>query len=272
MEHEQVAGVRRVFDLVASEYDHVGVSFFQPIAAGLVAAVGAEPGDRALDIGCGNGASSRALAASVAPTGSLVGLDVSPAMVEAARSSLAGGPVEATFLVGDASDPVLPPGSFDVVIASLVVFFLPDPSAAVAHWVRLLAPEGRIGLSTFGRSSSTWQALEAQLREFMPPIDPRMMGPESPFASDAGMAALLAGGGALEVHSSSHRVEFEFESFEQWVRFSRSVGQRAAWERMTEEDAGRVLERTRRIYDEAATAEGSLAAWQEVRYTVGVCP
>lgn len=266
---EMVAGVRRVFDLVAADYDNVGVSFFQPIAAGLVSAVGAAPGHRALDVGCGNGVSSRALAAAVAPTGSLVGLDLSPAMVEKARSSLVGGPVDAAFLVGDARDPALPQRSFDVVVASLVVFFLPDPAAAVSRWVRLVAPGGRIGLSTFGRSSPAWQALEGQLREFMPAMDPRMMGPQSPFASDGGMASLLAAGGAHEVYSSSHRMEFAFESFEQWLTFSRSVGQRAAWERMTEEDRLRVLERTREIYDEESEPGGGLPAWQEVRYTVG---
>ena len=174
-----------------------------------------------------------------------------------------------TFLVGDASDPQLPLGSFDVVISSLVVFFLSDPAAAVSRWVRLLTRGGRIGLSTFGASSPEWQALEGHLDEFMPPMDPRMTGPHSPFASDAGMDALLADAGAVGVHSSSRRVEFAFESFDQWLRFSRSVGQRVAWERMPDEDATRVLEQTRTTFEAAAGPGGALPVWQQVRYTVG---
>ncbi|WP_141822957.1 class I SAM-dependent methyltransferase [Humibacillus xanthopallidus] len=269
---EMVAGVRRVFDLIADDYDNVGVSFFQPIADGLVDAVGAAPGDRALDLGCGSGTSSRALAAAVGPGGSLVGLDLSPAMVERARRSLEGSPVDVTLLVGDASDPDLPAASFDVAISSLVLFFLPEPAAALSRWVRLVAPGGRIGLSTFGPSNEQWQSLEAPLREFMPPLDPRSVGPQSPFASDEGMAALLADAGATDVRTTSRRVEFGFEGFDQWLRFSRSVGQRVAWERMTQDDTARVLEETRRRFDEAAAPDGTLPAWQQVRYTVGSLP
>lgn len=174
-----------MFDLVAADYDNVGVPFFRPIATGLVEAVGAAPGDRALDLGCGNGVSSRALAAAVGHDGSLVGIDLSPAMVELARRALNGA-------------------------------------------LRLLAPGGRIGLSTFGPSSPEWQALESHLREFMPAMDPRMVGPQSPFATDAGMADLLTNAGAVGVQTSSRRVEFQFGGFDQWVRFSRSVGQRVA--------------------------------------------
>jgi ubiquinone/menaquinone biosynthesis C-methylase UbiE len=266
---KMVAGVRGIFDLVAADYDNVGVSFFQPIAAGLVAAVGAAPGDRALDIGCGNGTSSRALAAAIGPLGSLVGLDLSPAMLQRARDSLDGQLSAATFLVGDASDPQLPEGSFDVVISSLVIFFLPDPAEALSRWVPLPAPGGRIGLSTFGPPSEEWQALESHLRAFMPPLDPRMVGPQSPFASDEGMAALLAGAGAVDVQTSTRRIDVTFDTFEQWHRFSRSVGQRVAWERMSEDDTARVLEETRRTFEEAAAPDGTLPVWQHVRYTIG---
>jgi len=210
--NEMVTGVRAVFDLVADEYDNVGVPFFQPIAEGLVEAVGAAPGDRALDLGCGNGASSRALAAAVVPHGSVVGLDLSPAMVDRARRSLEGSGLDATLLVGDASDPDLPGESFDVAISSLVLFFLPEPAAALSTWVRLLAPGGRIGLSTFGPSNDQWQSLEAPLRDFMPPLDPRTVGPQSPFASDEGMAALLADAGASDVRTTTRRVELAFEA------------------------------------------------------------
>lgn len=196
---QQTAGVRNLFDLVADEYDNVGVRFFAPIAEGLVEAVGAGPGDRCLDVGCGTGASSVALASAIAPDGSLVAMDLSPAMVGRARAALDGRLSDVDVRSGDATDPGLPVGSFDIVIASLVVFFLPEPAAAVANWIA-------------------------------------------------------------------------FESFEQWVRFSRSVGQRAAWEQMTDEQREQTLARARRIYDGAADANGRLPSFQQVRYTVGSAP
>jgi SAM-dependent methyltransferase len=224
---EKVDVIRNLFDLVADEYDHVGVPLFAPIADGLVEAVGAVRGDKALDVGCRKGA---------------------------------------------ASDPQLPPGSFGVVISSLVVFFLPEPVQAVSRWVRLLAPGGRIGLSTFGASSPEWEALEDLLMEYMPPQDPRTVGPQSPFASDAGMERLLAEAGAAGVRTTTRRVEFAFESFDQWVRFSRSVGQRAAWDRMSTEESARILREASRMFSEAAGPDESLPVWQVVRYTCGSAP
>jgi hypothetical protein len=83
------------------------------------------------------------------------------------------------------------------------------------------------------------------------------------------MAGLLAGAGATDVQTSSRRVEFAFESFEQWLRFSRSVGQRVAWERMSDAETSRVLDETRTTFEDAAGADGAVRVWQEVRFTVG---
>jgi ubiquinone/menaquinone biosynthesis C-methylase UbiE len=267
---EQTAGVRATFDLVADDYDNVGIPFFGPIAAGLVDAVGVRPGDRALDLGCGRGAASAFLADAVGPTGSLTATDLSPAMVAHARAALAGRPARIDVQVGDASDPGLPEGAFDVVVASLVVFFLPDPDAALARWVRLLAPGGRLGISTFAAESPQWDALDALLRPFMPPADPRMLCPTSPFASDEGVAGLVDRAGAGGVRTTRQRVAFDFDGFEGWLRFSRSVGQRAAWERLGP-DAGGVVDQARQRYAEVADADGRLTVWQDIRYTVGTC-
>ena len=64
--------LRSLFDAVADSYDQVGVDFFQPIAAGLVAELNPQPGERALDLGCGRGAALLPIAHAVGPTGSVV--------------------------------------------------------------------------------------------------------------------------------------------------------------------------------------------------------
>ena len=96
-------------------------------------------------------------------------------MVRLTRASLAG--TGAEVAVGDASAPDLPAASFDVVASSLVLF-LPDPRAALARWVALLCPGGRIGVTTFGAQSGLWRELDGLLRPWMPPLDPRSAGPD----------------------------------------------------------------------------------------------
>ena len=68
-------------------------------------------GERLLDVGCGLGDAARALATDLGPTGEVVGVDASTAMLDAARSSW-DADCPALFLVGDAQALDLPSGSF----------------------------------------------------------------------------------------------------------------------------------------------------------------
>lgn len=104
---------------------------------------GAAQGLDVVDLGCGTGS----LAVLLAEAGHRVrGLDLSPGMVGAAREkATAHGVVERVEVaVGDASDPGGEPASADVVLCRHVLWALPDPAAALALWVRLLRPGGRL--------------------------------------------------------------------------------------------------------------------------------
>jgi SAM-dependent methyltransferase len=94
---------------------------------------------RVADLGCGTGTLSVLLAGEGYD---VTGVDLSPEMILRARAKAAGH--DATFAVGDAADPDLPPGSFDVVLSRHVLWALPDPAAGLARWVELLAPGGRL--------------------------------------------------------------------------------------------------------------------------------
>jgi SAM-dependent methyltransferase len=94
---------------------------------------------RVADLGCGTGTLSVLLAEEGYD---VTGVDLSPEMVMRARAKAAGH--TATFAVGDAAEPDLPTGSFDVVLSRHVLWALPDPAAGLARWVELLAPGGRL--------------------------------------------------------------------------------------------------------------------------------
>ncbi|CAM5603230.1 2-methoxy-6-polyprenyl-1,4-benzoquinol methylase, mitochondrial [Streptomyces antimycoticus] len=94
-----------------------------------------------LDLGCGTGS----LALLAAERGHRVtGVDRSPRMVELARAKLGG--TGATVLVGDAAEPPVGEGSFDVVLVRHLLWMLPDRQAVLRRWVRLLRPGGRLVL------------------------------------------------------------------------------------------------------------------------------
>ena len=98
---------------------------------------------RVADLGCGTGT----LSVLLAEAGHTVdGVDLSEEMVDAARRKAATAELPVTFREGDASDPELERAAYDVVLSRHVLWALPDPSASLARWVRLLRPGGRLVL------------------------------------------------------------------------------------------------------------------------------
>ena len=252
-----------LFDALAATYDQTGVPFFQPVGARLVEHVAPRAGERALDIGCGRGAVTLPLAEAVGPDGAVLGVDVSPAMVAATRDlASAAGLHQVQVAVGDAADLGLP-GPYDVVTSSLVLFFLPDPAAALAGWVSLLQDGGRVGLTTFGSLDEASRALDALLLPFAPPglLDPRTKGTQGPFSSAEATLDLVRGSGVGEVEMAVEKVTLPFADVAAWERFSRTTGQRAMWAGVPDADLPDVRRRAAEILD------GELV-W-EVRYTVG---
>jgi len=103
------------------------------------------PGERVVDIGSGAGLDSLIAAKMVGPSGRVIGVDMTPAMLETARksASLAGaGHVE--FREGLAESLPVPESWADVVISNGVLNLLPDKLAALQEMARVLEPTGRL--------------------------------------------------------------------------------------------------------------------------------
>jgi SAM-dependent methyltransferase len=121
-----------------------------------------QPGERVLDVGCGNGALSWAAAERVAPGGAVVGLDLSPQMLAVARRrSSAPAGVSVTFEQGDAQTDEVGDG-FDAWISRFGVMFFKDPEAAFANLAGALRPGGRIAFVCWrGFFENEWQFVPA---------------------------------------------------------------------------------------------------------------
>ena len=109
---------------------------------------GVASGDVVLDIGSGAGIDCLIAARKVGDTGKVIGLDMTPAMVERARhNAREAGVAHAEFRMGDAEDMPIDDQSVDWVISNCVINLAPDKHRVFAEVCRVLKPGGRVAIS-----------------------------------------------------------------------------------------------------------------------------
>ncbi len=137
------------FDRVASTYAR-GRSV-RVCAGQVVELAELQAGERVLDVGAGTGLAAMPAAEIVGLSGLVVAVDLAEGMLrelQAERSRAALRNLE--VVQADAEQLPIRDGSLDVVLAASVIFFLPDPAAALREWLRVLVPGGRVLFSVWG--------------------------------------------------------------------------------------------------------------------------
>ena len=145
-----------------------------PVLSALMDWAAPTPGMRVVDVGCGAGGTTLALAQAVAPSGHVTGLDVSAVILEAARARLAGTP-NVTLALADALAWHIDGPPADLLFSRFGVMFFGDPVAAFANLRRSLAPTGRFAFAAWARQSDNpWVEipLKAALTVVPPPPPP----------------------------------------------------------------------------------------------------
>jgi SAM-dependent methyltransferase len=103
------------------------------------------PGEKIVDVGCGAGIDSLIAAKMVGPDGQVIGVDMTPAMLDKAQSAaVEAGMGNVEFRHGYAESLPVPDGWADIVISNGVLNLMPDKSAALREMARVLKPTGRL--------------------------------------------------------------------------------------------------------------------------------
>lgn len=115
-------------------------SMFKPFEDLLVEAVSADSRGRVLDVGCGTGSTTLAVARWLGAKGHCVGLDISEPMIAAARVRAERETTPASFIHANAQSHAFEPASFDQIISRFGVMFFDDPVQAFANLRRAARP------------------------------------------------------------------------------------------------------------------------------------
>jgi SAM-dependent methyltransferase len=135
-----------------------------------------------LDLGCGSGATTARLSASVAPEGRVLGIDISPDQIDIANQRFGGGRI--VFQVADAQTFAFEPERFDAIFSRFGCMFFDDPQVAFRNLAGALLPVGRVVLVVWRDISlNPWAELPAKVGdELFGPAEPAPPGAPGPFA------------------------------------------------------------------------------------------
>jgi SAM-dependent methyltransferase len=183
-----------------------------PISDILIASARPAPGNRIIDVGCGCGATSIALAQRVAPDGAVLGVDISAPMLARARE-LAPGGLPLDFALADATVYPFGPNSFDLLVSRFGVMFFAEPAVSFANLRKALRPDGRVAFACWREpKQNPWMMTPLQaIYKHVPKLP--QVGPEDPgpfsFASEERVHRILGEAGYAGVAMQPHDLSLD---------------------------------------------------------------
>jgi SAM-dependent methyltransferase len=185
----------------------------RPFGEAALDAARVSPGEAVVDVGCGCGATSLALASLVGARGRVVGLDVSAPMLRRARERAVDCP-NVSLRDGDAAREFLGASTFDLVFSRFGVMFFADPWSAFAHLRTALRSGGRLAFVCWkALGENPWAAIPFDaVAHVLGRPDPEPADAPGPFSlgDEPRLRSLLDGAGFRDVKLAAFRTTLAF--------------------------------------------------------------
>jgi len=150
---------RKYFAAVANRWDRMREDFFdETIADAVLEASDVKPDATVVDVGCGTGFLTQQVATRTQGRGRIVGVDLSPSMLQTAKDNLGRlglvGSVE--FRVGDAEDLPVDDVFADAVVGNMILHHCPRPKRAISEMTRVLKQGGKLAVADLEKHNERW--------------------------------------------------------------------------------------------------------------------
>jgi SAM-dependent methyltransferase len=216
-----------MFRTAAAAYDRFMGRYARELAPAFARLAGVTPGECVLDVGCGPGALTTALA-DVVGAGRVAAVDPSPPFAEACAARVPGADVRV------ASGEALPFGAatFDRTLAQLSINFMDDPAAGAREMVRVTRPAGTVAAAVwdYGGEMVLLRAFWDAATALDPAAAERDEGRSRDAWDAAALGALWAGAGLADVVVSPIVVSAAYADFgDLWAAFELGVGPAGAY-------------------------------------------
>ncbi|MGE5173065.1 MAG: class I SAM-dependent methyltransferase [Betaproteobacteria bacterium] len=258
--------LKETFDAVSPGYDDRALRFFPASAGHMAALLGLRGDERVLDVACGTGHVSLAVAR-LLPRGHVTAVDFSQGMLGQARKKAAASNVaNIEFLERDMQNLKFE-NRFDVAVCAFGIFFVMDMEAQLAHIVSAVKPGGRIAITNF---------LEDYFSPFKERFFDRMSsyGVQNPpqawkrIAHEAGCRRLFESAGLLNIRIETRNVGYYLDNADDWWSIVWNAGLRRYVTQLSHEDQERFKQEHLREIEALRSEEG---IWLDVGvlYTIG---
>lgn len=258
------------FNTVSGDYDSRPLRFFPESAANLAGLLPLRGDEHVLDVACGTGHASVAVARQL-PQGRVTAVDFSSGMLaEARKKAVALGLGNIEFIERDMQDLGFSENQFDVAVCAFGIFFVLDMETQLAHIASRVKPGGRIMISNFQENYFS------PLKElFFDRI--ATYGVQNPpqawkrIAHEKGCRELFEKAGLSDIAVRTMNLGYFLDSAEDWWSIVWNAGLRRMVSQLTAADQQRFKQEHLREIKALATKEG---LWLDVGvlYTVGTRP
>ncbi|HVL55997.1 MAG TPA: class I SAM-dependent methyltransferase [Burkholderiaceae bacterium] len=222
---------REQWDQAAAGWDAHGAvigNWLKPATDAMLEIVQLRPGARVLDVAAGAGEQTLAIAQRVGPGGLVLATDLSPAILERARTNAQrAGLTQVRTHVADGEDLRVEPGAFDAALCRLGLMFFPDPLRGLQQMHRALRAGGRVCTLVFSRPERNpclgilmSTALE---HAGLPPRDPYAPGSLMCLGRPGAIEAMFRDAGFVQVATTAIDAPFRLPTAHDYVEFVRSA-------------------------------------------------
>jgi enediyne biosynthesis protein CalE5 len=213
----------------------------------LLRAADLRPGQRVLDVACGIGDPSLAIARWIEPRGTVLGVDVAPPMIQVARRRAKGLDIRnARFVVGDMQRQKLPRRRFHRIVSRFGIMFVEDIAKALENLHGALAPGGRVAFAVWAEASRNAMLSTATMvmKPYMkePPPDPEAGPHPMRLGRPTLLPRLLRSAGFRGIRAEEVTMAFVYQSPEQFVEATLEISSasRALYAKLSRADQARV--------------------------------
>lgn len=224
-----------VFTRSASSYGHI--RYFPIFGEWLVENAQISEGAKVLDIACGRGAVLFPAAERVGPNGHVTGIDLAEGMARETQTEIERrGLNQAEARQMDAENLTFPDSSFDFILCGFSLQFFPHLEQALSEFKRVLKPDGRIAVTTWGADDERWDWFEDLRTDYGAAISLGSQSLDTPHEIEDWFSKA----GFVNIQISTKEIDLAYSDEEEWWNVLWSISGRAGLEKIGAERLARL--------------------------------